>query len=394
MPGLCTHWPGDDFQAGGYSVPEKILPGEETDPGDRVYQSLGLLENSCCPDNRSPSSGETAAVGISKAAEKLRSGVDVSVVVPFRNEEKYLDHLLKCLCKQTYPEEKMEWLLIDGKSTDGSREIVEKYMLDHPILLLNNPKRHTPDALNLGIQNARGKYIIRMDAHSGFPEDYIEKCIQCLEKTGADNVGGVARTKGEGPVGKAIASVLSSPFGVGNAKFRTDGKSGYVDTVPFGTFRREIFDKVGLFDTELLRSEDTDLNARIRAAGGKIWLSREIQFEYYCRNSVEEFIKMALKNGNALFWTIRRNPKAMQPRHYIPFIFFTSLFLFPILGVWLHPCQYFLLAELALYFALDVRFSFSDGCSDTAVRQMWLYPLLHICYGFGSFLSFLGIKVY
>ena len=232
-----------------------------------------------------------------------------------------------------------------------------------------------------------------MDAHAEYNMDYIEKCIYWLKQTGADNVGGVATTKATGYIGEAIAAMLSSKFGVGNSSFRVDEKSGYVDTVPFGAFDKKIFEKVGMFNHDLPRSEDNDMNARIREHGGKIWLSNDIKFTYYCRDSIGSILKMGLKNGNALFQTLKVNPKAMQIRHYIPFLFFISLVILPI-GMRFSSIMKILLEfELGLYCILDILYSFKKNVRKYGIVTIWLYPLFHWMYGLGSFLSLIGIKV-
>ena len=320
--------------------------------------------------------------------------VRVSVIVPLFNEEKFIEKCLQSLIAQTYPKEKMEWILVDGASTDRTVEIIKSHLNDGPIVLLNNEKRKTPYALNMGIEQAKGEYIIRLDAHSSFPPEYIEKCVHYLDTTDADNVGGVAETESKGYIGEAISQMLSTKFGVGNSQFRTNGESGYVDTVPFGAFRREVFDKVGLFNPKLLRSEDNDMNARIRAAGGKVWLAQDIRFKYYCRDTVGGLLKMGMQNGNALFRTLKENPKAMSLRHFIPFLFVASLLVLIVGSIFLPIARWALLAEASLYGLLDVYFSFGKCKVKYAITAIWLYPLFHICYGLGSLLGMIGIKLY
>ena len=160
----------------------------------------------------------------------------ISVVMPVYNEEKYIENCIDSLLLQDYPQECMEWIFVDGMSTDRTRELIGAYIEKYPklIKLLSNPNKTVPYAMNIGIKEARGKYIIRLDAHADYNKDYISKCVYYLNTTDADNVGGVAETKSKGFVGNAIAKMLSSRFGVGNSEFRTNGESGYVDTVPFG----------------------------------------------------------------------------------------------------------------------------------------------------------------
>lgn len=320
--------------------------------------------------------------------------ITVSVVMPVYNEEKHIDRCLRSLLMQTYPLERTEWLLVDGGSTDGTVERIRQYANKVNVRLLHNEKRLVTYALNIGIGEAVGDYIIRMDAHAEYAADYIERCVDCLMRVDADNVGGLAETVGEGYIGSANAELLSSKFGVGNSGFRTNAESGYTDTVPFGAFRREIFERVGLFDPELPRSEDNDFNSRIRASGGKVYLSTDIHFIYYCRSTVRGLLDQGIKNGNALFLTLRKNPSAMSLRHYVPFLFVLSLIALPLLSLWAPIFGWMLLAEVLLYLSLDMYFSLFKGSREYFFYKFLMYPLFHICYGIGSLLGAFGIKLY
>ena len=322
--------------------------------------------------------------------------VIVSVIIPLYNEEKYIKNCLDSLAAQTYPLDKTEWILVDGNSTDKTVQIIEDYRKSnfYPIILLHNPKRKTPFALNMAIQKAKGKYIIRLDAHSYFYPDYIEKCVHYLINKDVDNVGGIAETEANSFVGKSIAKMLSTKFGVGGSDFRIGCGNRYVDTVPFGAFKREVFEKVGLFNTKLLRSEDNDMNSRIRQSGGKIWLADDIRFKYYCRDTIKGILKMGIQNGNALFFTLKENPQAMSIRHFIPFLFLLSLIIMPIFMV-IHPFfGYAFLLEGILYLLLDFYFSFCKKDAKYGLITVWLYPLFHVVYGIGSLLGLLGIELY
>ena len=324
----------------------------------------------------------------------MSENVTVSVIIPLYNEEKYVEKCIASLTEQTYPIQQMEWILVDGNSTDKTVEIIERYKASYPITLLHNEKRKTPYALNMAIGQAKGKYIIRMDAHASFAPDYIEKCVYYLDTTDADNVGGVAETRANGFVGGAISQMLSTKFGVGGSDFRVGEGDKYVDTVPFGAFRREVFDRVGLFNPKLLRSEDNDMNARIRASGGKIWLANDIRFQYYCRDTVSGILKMGMQNGNALFRTLRENPKAMSVRHFIPFAFLMSLIILPIISAFLPIVWFAFAAEIGIYMLLDLYFSFVNKTPKYGFITVWLYPLFHLCYGLGSLLGLLGATLY
>lgn len=320
----------------------------------------------------------------------------VSIIIPILNEEKYISNLIDSLTKQTYPVENMEWIFVDGNSDDNTISLIGEYISEkeYPIILLNNEKKKTPYALNLAIQQSRGKYIIRLDAHSYFYPDYIEKCVYYLDTTDADNVGGMAETEAVKFKGKAIARMLSTKFGVGGSDFRTGDGNRFVDTVPFGAFRREVFERVGLFNTKLLRSEDNDMNSRIRKTGGKIWLAEDIRFKYYCRDTIKGILKMGLQNGNALFFTLKENPKAMSIRHFIPFLFLLSIIFMPILSATFPFIGHLFIIEIILYLMLDVFYSFLNRTPQYGLITIWLYPLFHVVYGFGSLLGLLGISLY
>ena len=318
----------------------------------------------------------------------------VSIIIPVYNEERYIKECLDSLVAQSYPTESTEIIIVDGCSTDKTVELCESYISKANICIMTNSMKRTTYALNIGIDKAKGKYIIRMDAHAKYASDYVEKCVFYLDTKDIDNVGGVAETRGKGVIGNAIAHMLSSKFGVGGSAFRTNGKSGYVDTVPFGAFRKDVFDRIGLFNHKLPRSEDNDINARIRAAGGKIWLANDIRFIYYCRDSLNGILKMAIQNGNALFRTIKENPTAMSIRHFVPFTFFLSLIVLPVLSLLWHGAKVLLGVELFLYIALDAYFSFRKDNRQCALILIWMFPVFHFVYGLGSFLGLIGVKLY
>lgn len=311
----------------------------------------------------------------------------ISVVMPVYNEEKYIENCIDSLLLQDYPQECMEWIFVDGMSSDRTRELIGAYIEKYPklIKLFSNPNKTVPYAMNIGIKEAKGKYIIRLDAHADYNKDYISKCVYYLDTTDADNVGGVAETKSKGFVGNAIAKMLSSRFGVGNSEFRTNGESGYVDTVPFGAFRREVFEKWGGYDERLTRNQDNEMNYRIRKNGGKIYLSSDIKLSYYCRDSIKGISDMAVKNGMWNVITMKLCPGSMGVRHFIPLAFLLSLIILPIAGIIFHPIWWLFALEMALYFVLDCLFSAKQA---SGIKEFFLlvllFPIFHITYGAGS----------
>ena len=323
------------------------------------------------------------------------SNITVSVVMPVFNEEKYIAKCIDSLLLQDYPMEDMEWIFIDGRSKDRTVEIIREYADKYPelIKIYDNPDKIVPFAMNIGISNSKGKYIVRLDAHADYATDYISKCVHYLDITDADNVGGVAETKSHGFVGNAIAKMLSSKFGVGNSQFRTNGESGYVDTVPFGAFRREVFSKYGGYDERLVRNQDNEMNYRIRKNGGKIYLANDIKLSYYCRDTMKGIASMANKNGMWNIITMNLCPGSMGIRHFIPLAFVASLigmtvlsvcgfFILPLLG-WILSALFGL--ELLLYLGMDALFSakLSNSLKEFLLLML-LFPMFHIAYGFGS----------
>lgn len=311
----------------------------------------------------------------------------VSVVIPVYNEEKYIRECIDSLLKQTYPKENMEIIFVDGMSKDQTVNIIKEYAERYPyIKIFENPKKIVPVAMNIGIKAACGEYIVRLDAHAEYPVDYVEKCVGYLvNDENIDNVGGFAVTKGRGFMGNTIAMMLSSKFGVGNSKFRTERISAFVDTVPFGTYRKSLFDKIGYYDERLVRNQDNELNYRIRKSGGKIFLAEDIAFSYYCRDSIKGISKMAMQNGKWNVFTSKLCPGTMGIRHFIPFAFVISILGLAILSMIWTVFLYFLAAELVLYLFCDIVFTLK---LNPTFKQFWLllilFPIFHICYGFGS----------
>lgn len=320
----------------------------------------------------------------------MTNGMVVSVVMPVYNEERYIEKCVDSLLLQDYPIDEMEWIFVDGCSKDRTVEILKRYQEKYPSLIkiYSNPDKIVPYAMNIGIAASKGKYIVRLDAHADYATDYISKCVYYLENTDAENVGGIAETKANGFMGKAIAKMLSSKFGVGNSQFRTNGESGYVDTVPFGAFRRDVFSKYGGYDERLVRNQDNEMNFRIRKNGGKIYLANDIRFSYYCRDSIGGISTMARKNGMWNIITMKLCPGSMGVRHFIPFAFVISVLGLGILSFIHLLFAAILAAEISLYLLLDIVFSIKQA---ETLREFFtlliLFPIFHVAYGVGSLIG-------
>jgi len=311
----------------------------------------------------------------------------VSVVIPVYNEEKYIEKCIESILLQDYPKHLLELILVDGCSIDRTRALINKFIIQYPNLIkvYDNPNKTVPYAMNIGISLSKGKYIIRLDAHAEYPKNYFSKCIYYLNNIEADNVGGIVETKSNNLMGNVIAKVLSSKFGVGNSQFRTDGKSGYVDTVPFGAFKREVFEEWGGYDVRLTRNQDNEMNYRIRRNGGRVYLANDIRISYYCRDSIRDLCDMALKNGMWNIITMRLCPGSMSLRHFIPLTFVISLLFLLVTQLFFYPLRLLFLAEVLSYLILSVYFSFKLASSKSEFFLLLiLFPIFHMTYGFGS----------
>lgn len=249
----------------------------------------------------------------------------VSLVLPVRNESASIEHGLRAILEQDYTGE-MEILIVDGMSTDDTRAILQQFILQHSsFILLDNPGKIVPTGLNLALRHARGEIIIRVDGHCIIAPDYVSKCVDALQRTGADNVGGKMNAVGNNPFGKAIALATSTPFGIGGGRFHYSDEEEWVDTVYMGAWPRRVFDRIGPFDEELVRDQDDEFNYRLRAAGGKILLSPKIKSEYTVRSSPSALWRQYYQYG---FWKVRvlqKHPLQMSLRQFVPPLFVLAL---------------------------------------------------------------------
>lgn len=322
----------------------------------------------------------------------------VSVIIPARNEEKYISKCLDSIVAQDYPKDKLEVLVIDGMSEDGTREIVKDYSRKYPLIkILDNPKKFTPFALNIGIKEAWGEVIVRMDAHAGYEKNYISKCVSHLIESGVDNVGGSIKTLPAKDTleARAIAYSLSSLFGAAS-DFRVGlGEPKEVDTVFGGCFRKEIFQRVGLFNENLRRSQDLEFNLRIKKAGGKIILFPDIIVSYYPQATFGSFFKHNLGDGVWSVYPLKFIKTKFKLRHYLPLIFVTGLVSSLILGTFSGFFVAIFLFVFFSYFLVALYFSLKIATKENDLRFLFLMPLVffsrHFGYGLGSILG--AIKI-
>jgi len=342
---------------------------------------------------RDPS--QTAEGGAIGAHEDDTSDLPfVSIILPIRNEVDHIDTCIGRLLAQDYPATRMEIIVVDGASDDGTRQRVIDLAASSetvPIRVLDNPARVVPPALNIAIRAARGDLIVRMDGHTVPAVDYVSACVAASVRSGAANVGGVIEPTGLTPMGEAIAIVTSHPLGVGDARYRTGGVAGEVDTVPFGAFRRDVFERVGLFDESMVRNQDSEMNVRIRRSGASIYLDPAIRSVYTPRSDVKGLWRQYFQYGWWRVETLRRHPGSLRWRQAVPPVFVTALVVLALLGlVWPVAAVGWLLmvaAYAALVAAISIRVR--SGRATSAMVAL-AFASVHVAWGCGFALNTLS----
>jgi glycosyltransferase involved in cell wall biosynthesis len=325
----------------------------------------------------------------------------ISIIIPCRNEKSHIREFLdSVLAQELDPGWELEILLADGMSNDGTREIVRGYMERAAnVFLVDNPGRIVSTGLNAAIAASNGEVIIRMDAHTVYAPDYIRECVRVLNETGADMVGGPGVAKGRGCIGEAIAAAFHAPFCVGGPKHHDANYEGEVEIAYLGCWRRSIFERVGLFDPDLVRNQDDEFAFRLRRAGGIAWQSPRIKSSYTPRASLGRLFRQYLQYG---FWrvvVIRKHRALASWRHLVPTLFVTWILLS---GALIGLCAVAGLTPVSssIAIALAVGLSvYAAGCVITALgfarsvhpRVVLLLPVViavyHVAYGLGFLLG-------
>ncbi|MDP4827503.1 MAG: glycosyltransferase family 2 protein [Flavobacteriales bacterium] len=310
----------------------------------------------------------------------------VSVVIPCYNEESYIGNCLSSIFAQDYPLELIQVFVADGRSTDKTRAVLSSWNERwENVHMLDNPERHTPQALNIGIQASDSHVVIILGAHAEMFPDYISNCINVLnDHPEVACVGGVLDHVNENRGAEIIAKAMSSPFGVGNVRFRTGGQPGYVDTVAFGAYRREVFNKVGLFDTDLVRNQDDEFNYRILASGDKIWFDPSIRSKYFVRSSFEKLFKQYRQYG---YWKVFVNVKhktVTTVRQLVPAIFVFTMVSLILLGFAFPAFWSVFASALVLWFLVAMGAAMAARTSSALLGGVVLaFFILHVSYGLG-----------
>jgi len=329
-------------------------------------------------------------------AKRKSSNIEISIIVPCFNEERTIQLLLQAIVEQTIEPEKIEVVIADAMSTDGTRSKIQEFANRNPILyirIVDNIKRTIPAAINIAALAAQGKYLLRLDAHSVPAEDYIQNSIDLLRSGKAQNVGGIWEIcpGNDNCIAKAIARAAAHPIGAGDAGYRINAKSGFVDTVPFGAFRKADFVRLGGFDEDLLSNEDYEFNTRLRQNGGKVWLDTSIRSKYYARKNLAELAKQYWRYG---FWKsrmLRKYPKSLRWRQAIPPIFVLSLIILVILSFFIPIARIIFATGVGFYFFALISSSIiesvkkRDGCY---LMMALAFATIHFFWGGGFLYSY------
>ncbi|HEU4734607.1 MAG TPA: glycosyltransferase family 2 protein [Kofleriaceae bacterium] len=307
----------------------------------------------------------------------------VTIAMPAYNEERYIEACIASVQAQDYPRDRIEILVADGRSTDQTRDILARLAAADPrIRMIDNPARLQAAGLGLIARQATGDVLVRMDVHCEYAPDYVRKCVETLERTGADNVGGAQRAKARTFFQRALCAALTSPLGVGGARYRSADAEGYVDTVFLGAFRRRVFETIGLWDPGAITNEDAELNQRILDSGGQIYLSRDIVVHYFPRDSFKTLARQYYKYGRGRARTLLKLGRFPTLRPVLPFVMVagaTALVVVP--PLW--PLAPLAFAGYALATGAEaVRVGGRLG--PAAIPVVWaMFPVLHASHGVG-----------
>ncbi|OJX46944.1 MAG: glycosyl transferase [Chloroflexi bacterium 44-23] len=323
----------------------------------------------------------------------------VSVVIPCLNEEKHILDVIKAIADQSYSTRLIEILIADGGSTDGTLNQIDLSRTMFPelaIKVVNNPKRNIPTGLNLAIKNSSGEIIVRMDAHTIPHRNYIQYSVENLQNEEIANVGGLwlIQPGQDTWIGKSIAAAASHPLGAGDARYRYSLATGFVETVPFGAFHRELFTQIGYFDETLLSNEDYEFNSRIIRNGGKIYYDPRIKSNYIARGTLKDLIRQYWRYGFWKFKMLRKYPETIRLRQALPPLFVLMVLSLLILAIFFPASLIILSVILIVYFVILTFASLKLAKKESDFRLIAGIPisilLMHISWGTGFIFSFIS----
>lgn len=310
----------------------------------------------------------------------------VSIIIPVLNEENHIEKCIDSLVNNDY--ENKEIIVVDGMSEDKTRDILRKY---ENIKIIDNPDKTTPIALNIGLKNATGDYIMIAGAHTTYSENYISSCVKRLDENNCDVAGGILIIKpySETKEARSISEILQHPFSFELFKYKTNfPKEEYVDTVAYGIYKREVFEKLGGFVEKLRRNQDIEMNLRIKNAGFRIMLVPEAEAYYYARDNFKDLWKNNFNNGLWVILSTHYARKAFSLRHLVPLFFVLFLVLGGVFSIFYPIVRTFYFLILGIYLALSLYFSFDISRKNKDFKlffpTLFSFWILHVSYGLGS----------
>ena len=313
--------------------------------------------------------------------------------MPVRNEAAFISRSLGAVLAQNYPSDRMEVLVADGMSTDKTRALIHQLQAQHPdvlVRLLDNQSGIVSTGINIALDSAQGEVIVRVDGHTVIASDYLTSCVEALQRSGVDNVGGRMNAVSESLIGLAVVLATSSRFGVGGARFHYSEREEFVDTVYMGAWPRNVFRRIGVFDEEMVRNQDDEFNYRLRARGGRILLSPQIKSHYYSRSTLWSLGRQYFEYGLWKVRVLQKHPCQMRPRHFIPALCVILLLLSLSLGARYWFAEYLGVATAAVYLTASVAASLFI----LRRNNWWSFPFvpfafatMHFAYGVGFLLG-------
>lgn len=314
---------------------------------------------------------------------------NISIIMPIKNEERYIERSLGAVINQNYPSDRLEVIVVDGNSSDNTRELISKLARtsQFSVSIVENPTGIVPKALNIGLRLAKGDIIIRVDGHCEIQNDYVQICIDQLHKQNVDCVGGTIETVGETVMAKAIALAMSTYLGVGNVAFRiNEGSTQLTDSVPFPAYPKEVFEEIGLFDEDMLCNEDDEFNYRLLKNNGRILLVNDLRTRYFSRSSLKSLWKQYFRYGQWKVRILQKHPNQMRLRQFIPTGFMIVLLTAMILGLFL-PHGWFILVSILGAYSLALIVASLFYARRKGLKTAQLLPIvffvLHASYGIG-----------
>ncbi len=328
--------------------------------------------------------------------EESNSKPLISVVIPCRNEVAYIEKTIESLLQQKNIPGEIEIIVVDGNSTDGTKEILEKILeVDHRLKIISNPNKITPAAMNLGIKEAKGNFIAIMGAHSEYDQNYLSECLNLFKKDPLIAcTGGPIFSEGTTNFGKAAAIAMSHPIGVGNAKHRFPNYEGYAEGAGFPVFKKEVFEKIGMYDENLIRNQDDEFNLRLTKSGYKVYLSPKVKCKYYVRENPAKLFNQYFNYGYWRIATLKKHKMTVSFRQIVPALFFLVIVFLIVLSPFL-PLNPFITSLIlpAIYLFIISIFTFKiiiEKGINVGIRFPIAVLILHFSYAMG-FLK--GLKI-